>query len=318
MAVESKLRFVKTRPLTVLAILFSLLFLVFYHGGHSQPPNVSKFASQTASRLARSELLYQRHVAARKEYLTFRSGYRENYNPWRPSDEQVGWWWYFQPAFNCPWEVERIGKFSRGGLWTCGPSLYELQQPKQQQAKPCIVYSMTKDTSTFSFELALIERAGCEVWVFAPSLPTKVTSRPELKDNPRLHFVETAVGKADRISRDGTPFMTLPTIMKDHGHSWIDFLKLDLEGAEYRLLDTWMEHYDVLPFSQLLAEIHLKDESGDEVSFSDFRQWWERVEAAGLRPFWAEVGHLSNTKPEPIMFSHYSFLNTRGKHVIVE
>ncbi|KAG0379947.1 hypothetical protein BGX24_010932 [Mortierella sp. AD032] len=241
-------------------------------------------------------------------------------------NDHIGWWWYFQPAFNCPWEVERIGKFSRGGLWTCGPSLYESLQTQQKQSKPCVVYTMAKDTSTFSFELDLIERAGCEVWVYAPSLPTKVTSQPELKDNPKFHFVETAIGKTDRISRDGTPFMALPTIMKDNGHSWIDFLKLDLEGAEYRLLDTWMEHYDVLPFSQLLAEIHLKEEDGDEVSFSDFRQWWERVEAAGLRPFWAEqdmspeslMEPSSDARPAPVKFSHYSFLNTRGKHVLLE
>lgn len=86
-----------------------------------------------------------------------------------------------------------------------------------------------------------------------------------------------------------------------------------------------MEHYDdVLPFSQLLVEIHLKEENGDEVSFSDFRQWWERVEAAGLRPFWAE----QDMSPESLMvslnpgktvkFSHYSFINTRGSHILLE
>ncbi|KAG9066505.1 hypothetical protein KI688_001733 [Linnemannia hyalina] len=151
-------------------------------------------------------------------------------------------------------------------------------------------------------------------------------NQPELRDNPKVHFVETAIGKTDRISRDGTPFMTLPTIMKDNGHFWVDFLKLDVEGAEYRLLDTWMEHYDdVLPFSQLLVEIHLKEEDGDEVSFSDFRQWWERVEAAGLRPFWAEQDKspeslMASLNPmgEPVKFSHYSFINTRGRHILVE
>ncbi|KAK5815539.1 hypothetical protein F5H01DRAFT_216875 [Linnemannia elongata] len=223
MTVEPTLRFVRTRPLAVLVVLFSLVFLTFYHGGQPQLPNVSQIGtelsnrlmSQTASRLARSEILYQRHVTARKAYLTSRSGYRENFNPWRPMGEHVGWWWYFQPAFNCPWEVERIGKFSRGGLWTCGSSLYETQQ---QDSKPCVVYSMTKDTGTFSFELELVKRAGCEVWIYAPSLPSKVTNQPELRDNPMIHFVETVIGKTDRVSRDGTPFITLSTIMKDNGH----------------------------------------------------------------------------------------------------
>jgi hypothetical protein len=90
--------------------------------------------------------------------------------------EDVGWWWYFQPAFNCPWEVERVGKFSRGGLWACGLSLYESQQ-QQQYSKPCVVYSMTKGTSTLSFELDLANRAGCDVWIYAPSLPSRVTGK---------------------------------------------------------------------------------------------------------------------------------------------
>lgn len=86
-----------------------------------------------------------------------------------------------------------------------------------------------------------------------------------------------------------------------------------------------MEHYDVLPFSQLLVEIHLKEEGGDEMSFSDFRQWWERVEAAGHRRFWAEQDMLSeslmaslNPSNEPVKFSHYSFINTRDKHIHLE
>lgn len=85
MTVEPTLRFVRTRPLAVLVVLFSLVFLTFYHGGQPQLPNVSQIGtelsnrlmSQTASRLARSEILYQRHVTARKAYLTSRSGYRE-------------------------------------------------------------------------------------------------------------------------------------------------------------------------------------------------------------------------------------------------
>ncbi|KAF9091221.1 hypothetical protein BGX29_011080 [Mortierella sp. GBA35] len=276
MAVDSKLRFIRTRPLTVLTILFSLVFITFYHGGHRQLLSVSQIgskllsglSSQTAARLARSEVIYQRHVAARREYLTSRNANRE------------------------------------GGLWTCGTSLHENQQ-QRQPSKPCIVYSMTKDTSTFSFEIDLIKRAGCEVWIFAPSLPSSVTMQLELKDNPKIHFVETAIGKSDRIARDGTPFMTLPTIMKDKGHSWVDFLKMDVEGAEYKLLDTWMEHFEVLPFSQLLTVVG-------------------SLEVAGLRSFWAEqdmslemLKDPALVKAKPIKFSHYSFINTRSKHLLL-
>ncbi|KAF9923286.1 hypothetical protein FBU30_006647 [Linnemannia zychae] len=151
-------------------------------------------------------------------------------------------------------------------------------------------------------------------------------NEPKIRDNPNIHFVKMAIGKTDRISRDGTTFMTLSTIMKDNGHSWIDFLKLDVEGAEYKLLDSWMEHYEVLPFSQLLAGIYLKNESGNEVSFSDFRQWWERAEAIGLRPFWVEqdipldnsqMMSLERTEGQ-VRSSRYSFINSQGKHRLLE
>ncbi|KAF9095409.1 hypothetical protein BGX23_000546 [Mortierella sp. AD031] len=62
MAVDSKLRFIRTRPLTVLTILFSLVFITFYHGGHRQLLSVSQIgskllsglSSQTAARLAQA------------------------------------------------------------------------------------------------------------------------------------------------------------------------------------------------------------------------------------------------------------------------
>lgn len=35
---------------------------------------------------------------------------------WLPkAKEMMPFWWYFQPAFNCPHEVERVGRFNDGG-----------------------------------------------------------------------------------------------------------------------------------------------------------------------------------------------------------
>ncbi|EHK97844.1 hypothetical protein M7I_6341 [Glarea lozoyensis 74030] len=44
--------------------------------------------------------------------------------------------WDLIPAsYNCPWEVERIGRMGDGGKWVCGMSRYE------KNKKPCIIYS---------------------------------------------------------------------------------------------------------------------------------------------------------------------------------
>lgn len=69
-------------------------------------------------------------------------------------------------------------------------------------------------------------------------------------------------------------------------HKFIDILKLDIEGSEFDVLDSLFKQYEgrPLPFGQLQLEIHVGDKP-----FADFLHWWERLEAAGLRPFWTEA-----------------------------
>jgi hypothetical protein len=44
--------------------------------------------------------------------------------------------WDLIPAsYNCPFEVERIGRMGDGGKWVCGMSKYE------KNTRPCILYS---------------------------------------------------------------------------------------------------------------------------------------------------------------------------------
>ena len=56
------------------------------------------------------------------------------------------------------------------------------------------------------------------------------------------------------------PVKTLPTIMAELGHSFIDVLKLDVEGSEYLFLAHALDHYrargERLPFDQLTIELH--------------------------------------------------------------
>jgi hypothetical protein len=77
--------------------------------------------------------------------------------------------------------------------------------------------------------------------------------------------------------------------MSQNGHSWIDILKIDIEGAEFDTLEALMSayaHESSLPFGQLQIEIHARD--SEYAKFPKFLEWWEKLEAAGLRPFWTE------------------------------
>lgn len=39
------------------------------------------------------------------------------------------------------------------------------------------------------------------------------------------------------MARDGKTYKTLETILGENGHEWIDFMNVDLEGDEYKVLD---------------------------------------------------------------------------------
>ncbi|KAJ0164488.1 hypothetical protein CTA2_879 [Colletotrichum tanaceti] len=69
------------------------------------------------------------------------------------------------PFYNCPWDVERIGRMGDGGKWVCGMSRYENYYPKDPG---CIIYSLgVRDESSFGVaepyqlcDLGLLSRAG--------------------------------------------------------------------------------------------------------------------------------------------------------------
>ena len=84
--------------------------------------------------------------------------------------------------------------------------------------------------------------------------------------------------------------------MEMNNHTFIDILKIDIEGGEFDALASLIDAYPAardpsapgngLPFGQLQLEIHARDEA--QSAFPRFLEWWERLEQAGLRPFWTE------------------------------
>ena len=95
----------------------------------------------------------------------------------------------------------------------------------------------------------------------------------------------------------------------DLGHTFIDVLKIDIEGDEFDALTTFLQAHKptgpssttTLPIGQLQLELHAW---GDYVfgKFAYFHDWWVSLEAAGLRPFWTEanlvyVNHNAGDKP---------------------
>jgi len=144
-----------------------------------------------------------------------------------------------------------------------------------------IVYSIGLGEN-ISWDLSIIQKHGCKVWGYDPTpKTTRFIAALQLPDG----FIYRAEGIALkpgnlgfslplnknhvslRAGRTGSgetvvlPVNTLQAWMAQNGHSYIDILKMDVEGMEYVLLENWTgagsSNKDAtLPFNQLLVEFH--------------------------------------------------------------
>ena len=126
-----------------------------------------------------------------------------------------------------------------------------------------------------TFEHGLLDRFGCDVVLFDPS-PTglETMARPE-NQAPGFKFHPVALaGRCGKLtfapppnSDEGSWFASpgasgaieveavdLTTLMRLHQHDRIDLLKIDIEGAEYEVLDDLLARR--LPIRQVAVEFH--------------------------------------------------------------
>ena len=113
-----------------------------------------------------------------------------------------------------------------------------------------------------TFDIALIDRYDCEVWAFDPT--PKVIDAVTQWDTPeRWHFEPVGLWDREDVIRFYSPALpdhgslsatnaqrtkvfvearveALPAIMRRLGHDRIDILKMDVEGAEGRVLDSML------------------------------------------------------------------------------
>ncbi len=115
-----------------------------------------------------------------------------------------------------------------------------------------------------TFDLGLIARFNCEVYAFDPTPRAKLHVQRHAQKEKRFHFIDLGLWDRDEAAKFYAPtnpdhvshsilnlqktntFFTsecnrLSTIMQTNGHSQLALLKLDIEGAEYRVIDSVIE-----------------------------------------------------------------------------
>jgi FkbM family methyltransferase len=147
-------------------------------------------------------------------------------------------------------DIVRLGS-DYGGWWV----------PEELIPDGSIAYCAGVGTD-ITFDLALIELFGCEVWAFDPT-PRVIEWVAEQSTPPQWHFEPVGLwDRADTIrfylpanpehgslsatNAQGTdhyidaPVEPLDAIMRRLDHTRIDLLKMDIEGAEGRVLDAML------------------------------------------------------------------------------
>lgn len=193
-----------------------------------------------------------------------------------------------------------------GGWWVC---------PRDLNADS-IIYSLGIGTD-ITFDLSMIAALGATIHAFDPT-PGSMDYLKSMALPARFHWHQFAVGGDDGQARFFLPenplhvshtlvapahthagaievqVRRLSTIMRELGHATIDVLKMDIEGAEYDVLDDILGQQ--LPVRQILVEFHHRFPS---VGIDRTRQVVRRLNDAGYRIF-----AVSDTGEE------YSFIDT--------
>jgi FkbM family methyltransferase len=111
-----------------------------------------------------------------------------------------------------------------------------------------------------SFDLSLATRFRCEVWMFDPTPRAIAYVSPFVSEHPNLHFEPLGVWSSDTTLRFYAPrdprhvshsavnlqrsaeffdaeCRSVASLMRSHAHERLAVLKLDIEGAEYEVLE---------------------------------------------------------------------------------
>ncbi|KAG7121618.1 hypothetical protein HYQ45_014452 [Verticillium longisporum] len=312
-------------------LLFTIAFLhTSPAGGHAKAwvsDKVGQYASVDSSRLsmkdhmARAEASWAKTVKQRHDMIVADYG-DVSKMPLFPSIDSASYHthpytiWDFTPAsYGCPHEIERVGRMGDGGKWVCGMSRY-VDFPADRQ---CIIYSFgVRDES--SFENEMLSRTNCTVWAYDFSV-VDFGEQLETWNRDRAHFLQAGIaGKTDKTKNP--PFYSIAELMKMNNHEYIDILKMDIEFAEFEAMDGLSDDFPLaqgleLPIGQLMVEIHFFN----GFTSKNYLDWWERLEARGLRPTWTEPNLLAVTlnlagDKDPIL-AEYTLINAHDKRNII-
>jgi len=113
--------------------------------------------------------------------------------------------------------------------------------------------------------------------------------------------------------KDNATLRTLKTLMDTNQDQFIDILKMDVEGSEFKALERILQDFTAgpLPFSQLLVEIHLPGPATGKPKI--LLAFAKSLEDAGLRAFQSELNFVHSIRVGDLRLSEFAFLNIKAE-----
>ncbi|EEP79287.1 predicted protein [Uncinocarpus reesii 1704] len=183
--------------------------------------------------------------------------------------------------------------------------------------RPCVIYSFGVNDDS-AFENSVLSRTNCEIWGYDYSVNSWAVSLDH-SFLPRAHFTKAGISNITNTDRS-PPFYSVKDLMKLNGHDYIDIMKMDIEGSEFDALGAFLSDFQDgdLPVGQLLVEAHMMETKptttfGLPKSLAEWVEFWESLEARGLREVSVEPNLLGNTAYGSPVFAELTLINTADK-----
>ena len=145
-----------------------------------------------------------------------------------------------------------------------------------------------------------MQRTACEVFTFDPTLSQEdlltVARVPGISFHP---WGLTSENRTDaQVQQDGLlgEVHTLPEVLQLLNHTWIDVLKIDIEGHEHRVLQELLSQLgesDGLPVTQLLVELHFGPINELNITTAELRDTMVALQDAGFKTFHRESNYMA-------------------------
>lgn len=222
---------------------------------------------------------------------------------------KVRLWDYFGPNFNCI-SKERVGRIGDGGKWLCGVRTILAHKSN------CIVYSIGSKGEV-SFEIGLMKKVpNCKIHIFDPTLTTKQIDMIH-SSVPFSSLHEIGLGGFDgevkmknrvvlwtQKTKETFGVQKLSTLMTSLGHSWIDVLKIDIEGNEWKVFEHLFNEMRSIPATQIQIELHFSGDANEALTY------FQKMKERGFRVFSVEPNYYGRTAENARLMVEYSFIQT--------